>query len=129
DVEQALLLRRVTTADATVAVVRAGTIPYFAGRSAIDLLGKNDARVARAPATPVASALDFRPGHMKVDFAHSIGENRPDVVVQLRRRTALAAPFLDDAYRSVLLGGQCVQLREASPNVRWERLTLSRCGE
>lgn len=119
DVEQALALRRATTADAKVAVVRAGTIPYFADRPAVDLLGKNDARVAREPARFATGGdfRDFRPGHMKVDLAYSIGAQKPDVVVQLRRRESLARPFLQ-GYDEVLLGGACAYVLRASPHVR-----------
>ena len=111
DVEQALRLRDATTPDATLAVVRAGTIPYFADRYSIDLLGKNDKHVARGqvslPSGPVRFK-DFRPGHMKTDFAYSIGRLRPDVIVQLRKRTDEAKPFLRDDYQDLLLNGDCV---------------------
>jgi hypothetical protein len=42
DLEQALLFRKITTSEATILMARAGTIPYFADRYSIDLLGKND---------------------------------------------------------------------------------------
>lgn len=48
-VRQALLIRQLTDEHATIAVVWAGAAPYFAGRQAIDLLGKNDGKVAREP--------------------------------------------------------------------------------
>ena len=130
DVVQALRLRSVTTPDATIAVMRAGTIPYFSGRPAIDLLGKNDAEIAHGPvAAASVGYLDFRPGHMKFNFAHSIGQRQPDVIVQLRRRIALAQPFLDGRYQDVLFEGQCVFVRVASPRVRWDRLPRARCAD
>ena len=131
DVSQALLLRRATTPDASIAVMRAGTIPYFSGRPAVDLLGKNDAHVARGPVAAAASVSfrDFRPGHMKFDFAHSIGELQPDVIVQLRRRTALAKPYLD-GYRDLLVDGNCIWVRLGSPRILWNRLEAARgCPE
>ena len=58
EVEQALMLRRITTPEAVIAVVRAGTIPYFADRPSIDLLGKNDCTLPVSPrkCRPAASA-------------------------------------------------------------------------
>jgi hypothetical protein len=130
DVESALLLRRATSKDARIAIVRAGTIAYFADRYAIDLLGKNDTHVARVaakgPNGPVG-IRDFRPGHMKVDFAYSIGALKPDVIMQLRRRLGLAKPFLRDQYQDVDLNGSCLFARRASPRVFWEWLPPHGC--
>ena len=131
DVEQALGLRQSTTAGATVAVMRAGTIPYFAERAAVDLLGKNDRHIAHEPAHGASGAdnfREFRPGHVKFDFAYSIGDLRPDVVLQLRRREQLARPFLQD-YEDALLNGECVHVRRGSRSVRWDRLTRLGCHE
>jgi len=129
DVEQALLLRNATTPEATVAVMRAGTIPYFADRTSIDLLGKNDRRVAREPARLPGGPhrfVDWRPGHTKYDFAYSIGQLQPDVIVALRNRTNEAAPFLDE-YRGVLLAGSCAYVRRSSQTVVWNRLPSRGC--
>jgi hypothetical protein len=127
EVEAALELRRLTTADATVAVTRAGTIPYFSDRIGIDLLGKTDSHVARGPARMSASGLarfvEFRPGHMKFDYAHSIGREHPDLVVQLWRHVDEARPFLEKHYEAVLLRDMCVYARRGSPRVAWDRLT------
>jgi hypothetical protein len=131
DVEQAFLLRRATTADAAVAVMRAGTIPYFAGRHAIDLLGKNDRRVARMSVTAAGRSLDFRefrPGHNKFDFAYSIGQQRPDVILQLRRRASAAQPFMDD-YQDVAVNGSCIYVRRDSANVLWRELPAQACAD
>jgi hypothetical protein len=130
DVEEALLLRTATTGDARVAVVRAGTIPYFSDRYSIDLLGKNDPHVARGPAhvrSGLRHVLDFRPGHMKFDFAYSIGVERPDVVVQLRDRVEEALPLLGD-YTAVLLNRDCAYVRGGSARVERRRLPSDRCA-
>ncbi len=130
DVEQALRLRDATTPDAKLAVVRAGTIPYFADRYSIDLLGKNDKHVAHRevslPSGPVRF-MEFRPGHTKTDFAYSIGGLRPDVIVQLRKRTEQAKPFLRADYQALLLNGDCVYVLRASPHVLWDRLEAPGC--
>lgn len=78
-----LELREGTSPDASIAVVWAGAIPYFASRDAVDLLGKSDRYVARLPAR-----RPFVPGHNKWDYAYSIGTKRPDLIVQLWHETA-----------------------------------------
>jgi hypothetical protein len=83
-VRLALAVRDTTAPDASVAVVWAGIIPYFARRPAVDLLGRSDPTIARmAPRT-----RRFWPGHTKWDYGHSIGRLRPDVIVQLWSPTA-----------------------------------------
>ena len=72
-----LALRETTAPTATVAVLAAGAIPYYAERGSIDLLGKCDHVIATSPPHPVAT---FRPGHNKWDYAYSIGQLRPDVI-------------------------------------------------
>jgi hypothetical protein len=76
-----LLIRRATTSGATVAVTWAGSIPYFADRTCIDILGKTDPVIARLP--PV---VRFVPGHDRWDLNHSIGTLRPDIVTGLPLR-------------------------------------------
>ena len=81
DAEAALLgirLRDATPPHARIAVVTAGSTPYFAHRPAIDLLGKNDPVIARrAPVHPL------HPGHDRFDYRYSLGELKPHIVVQL----------------------------------------------
>ena len=129
DVALALHIRRLTDPNAAIAVMRAGTVPYFSGRPGVDMLGKNDRYIARhAAAVSSASVHDFRPGHMKFDFAHSIGDGQPDVIIQLRQRTDLARPFLG-GYEDRLLADDCVYFRRGSQHIRWDSLTASRCHE
>ena len=81
DAEAALLgirLRAATPPGTRIAVVAAGSTPYFAHRPAIDLLGKNDPVIARR-----APHHSFHPGHDRFDYRYSLGELKPDVVVQL----------------------------------------------
>lgn len=70
-----LMFREQLPADAVIALDWLGAPAYFSGRTAIDLLGKTDPHVARAPAGGT-----FRPGHNKMDPAYSIGRLRPDIV-------------------------------------------------
>ncbi len=126
DVAQALVLRNLTNPDATVAVMRAGTVPYFSGRPSVDMLGKTDRVIARGRAAQPATVRTFRPGHMKFDFAHSIGATQPDVIVQLRQRTDLARPFLS-VYDDRLIRGECTYFRRGSTHILWERVAAPHC--
>ena len=73
-----LCLRQNTPADARIAVVWAGSMPYYADRFAIDLLGKMDREIAASP--PKAK---FLPGHNKWDYAYSIETHKPDFILQV----------------------------------------------
>lgn len=131
DVEQALALRVATTPDASIAVIRAGTVPYFLERPCVDLLGKNDRHVAEEEprlATGLRDFRQFRPGHVKYDFAYSIAGLKPDVVLHLRRREDLARPFLKD-YDGTRLGNARIFLRRGSAHVLVERLPAVRDQE
>ena len=77
-----LHLRSSTPASASIAVLRAGAVPYFSHRHSFDLLGKNDAVVARAPARRNARG-EYMPGHTSWDLGFSIGELDPDIVTPL----------------------------------------------
>ncbi len=70
-----LHIQEATSPDAVIAVHAAGQIPYFSERTAIDLLGKSDAFIAKG-----SPATDFAPGHNKWNYAYSILELKPDVI-------------------------------------------------
>jgi hypothetical protein len=132
EVEEALLLRHVTTPDAVIAVVRAGTIPYFAERTSIDLLGKTDPHIAREVSrvsTGHKRFVDFRPGHTKFDYRYSIEQQRPDVVVQLWHNREEVLPYLNAFYTPLSLGKACIYVQNLSPRVRRDRLSAGRCGD
>jgi hypothetical protein len=78
--------------EARLASTWAGSLPYFARRTTIDILGKNDPRIAEME--PVAEA--FRPGHTKWDHEYSIGELRPEIVAQAWGGTASIADRLTE---------------------------------
>ena len=125
-----LYVKEITEEDAKVAVVVAGAIPYYSDRLSIDLLGKNDKLIARNEMKPTGgtSPLDFRPGHSKWDYAHSIGDQRPDVIVELWAGTSdEAAPYMEDyvvievgALSHFLYKGR-LYLRQGSEQVKWDR--------
>ena len=66
---------------------------------------------------------NMRPGHMKWDYAYTIGELKPDVIVSLWENTSdEAAPYMGD-YDFVAIGPKVkVFLRRGSTNINWELL-------
>ena len=97
--EVGLLLADATDPTTTIAVATAGAIPYWSERPAVDLLGKSDPVVAELDPDP---RYAFQPGHGKWDYDYSIGELRPDVVVQLWREDEEGRAVLEAAgYRNV----------------------------
>lgn len=125
-VETAMLLSRITTPDATIAVLAAGAVPYFTNRTAIDMLGKNDKKIAHEKmhrlsydSKPLYKYRAFYPGHLKWDYSYSIGELRPDVVVQIWGLGEEAAPYLEKRYVSALTPMGKIYLKRNSRNIRW----------
>jgi hypothetical protein len=99
-----IALHRATPRNASLGVMSAGAIPYFAERRSIDLLGKNDPVIAKGPAHP-----PFHPGHDKWNYAYSIGVLRPDIVIQVSVDNDLSDHAVlkseHDAYRAVYPDG------------------------
>jgi hypothetical protein len=125
-VNTALALQKITLPGAKIAVTAAGTEPYFLpDRYAIDILGKADKVIAREPIkVPVSLAgiADVRPGHMKWDYAYSIGKLKPDIIVQLWEGDFKSAePYLVN-YTEINVDGVSVFARKGSPMVLWEAL-------
>lgn len=74
----ALWLRENASANASVAVVPAGIVPYFSRRTALDVLGKNDKYIARLRQNKGALV-----GHGKFSPNYTLGK-KPDYVVSCR---------------------------------------------
>jgi hypothetical protein len=129
NLELALALQESTHPGASIAVIGAGTIPYLLpDRYAIDILGKADPVIAHGPVRTPMSIVDvpgMRPGHMKWDYAHTIGELQPDVIVSLWEGTGTEAePFLEDYVYGEIGNKLRVYLRRDSPNIIWENVLL-----
>ena len=73
-----VLVDRYSDEDASVAVIAAGSAPYFSRRYSIDLLGKSDPVVARER----PACCNDRIGHNKFDLDYSLGL-KPDFVMPL----------------------------------------------
>ena len=121
-VRSALTIQRISTREATVAVVWAGTVPYFCERTAIDLLGKSDPVIARsAPRIPagLAGVGEFWPGHNKWDHDYSIGQLKPDLVTELWRPLP---PSQQEAYEWIQSDGGDLLARRGSPHLHWDSI-------
>lgn len=124
-IERALVVSEITRKEATIAVVWDGAIPYFAQRSTVSILGKNDKHIAHGPMRMTqgpGKLVAFYPGHLKWDYAYSIGELKPDVVVHLWQAEEEAAPYLYPSYMQVTIKGFAFHLRRGSPHVLWDRV-------
>jgi hypothetical protein len=133
----ALALQDTTRPGTSVAVIGAGTIPYMLpDHYAIDILGKTDPVIARGPIRPSLGIPDvaflqpgnenrMRPGHMKWNYAHTIGELRPDVIVSLWDETKKEAePYLHEYILADLGDENVVYLRKDSPNILWGQVVV-----
>ncbi|MFZ0546391.1 MAG: hypothetical protein WAM60_13180 [Candidatus Promineifilaceae bacterium] len=114
-----LVLEDITWPNTSIGVFWAGTLPYFAHRPAVDLLGKNDAYVARLPANEGSR----KPGHNKFDYEYALTEERPDLIVSPLSLTAVSDPQTfpgytkgDDAYSGQLFLDKAYQQNYA-PNL------------
>ncbi len=72
-----ILLAAATTKETRLAVVAAGATPYFSMRPSEDMLGKNDAVIAKKAPVGV-----FSPGHDKWDYHYTLGERHPDIMIE-----------------------------------------------
>lgn len=126
-VKTALMLKRITKSDATIAVVSSGLIPYFADRTAIDMLGKNDKKIARQEMRRLSDDSRmlykyraFYPGHLKWDYSYSIGYLKPDVVVRIWGPDEEALPYLEGKYLKVRTSAGDVYLKRNSKHILWD---------
>jgi hypothetical protein len=130
-VERALAIAKITNDRATVAVVWDGAIPYFSERPAVSILGKNDRTIAHERMRTASGAkkiVAFYPGHLKWDYAYSIGQLKPDVVGQLWYEPESAGPYLQREYTQVKIGGFGIYLRNGSANILWDRVRSLAAG-
>jgi len=131
-VEIANLVTEITDKEAKVAVLAAGIVPYLSNRCSIDLLGKNDKKIAREKVrvSPLDNKLPpFYPGHIKWNFEYSIGELKPDVIVQLWGWPFNdwwqidAKPYLENSYIAVeWKESKKIYLLKDSPHILWDKL-------
>jgi hypothetical protein len=123
-----LMIKAVTNPNATVAVVAAGNVCYFAHRTCIDEFGKSDAVIAKGPImVPLDSDWQtLRPGHVKWNYAYSLGELKPDVVSDIRAYTDKEAEAYLPGYQKIKMNGHFMYFKTGSPNINWEELQNER---
>ena len=64
----------------------------------------------------------FYPGHLKWDYEYSIGQLKPDVVVELWESPQEAKPYLEKNYVEVSVQGFHLYLYKNSTNILWDKL-------
>lgn len=127
--ERAIQIDAITADNAVIAVIWAGTIPYFSDRTYIDLYGKSDKIVAKGKmqiypprATPIESALVFVPGHTKWDYAYSIGKLKPDIITMVHPYEH-AKPYLEGKYTLRKFKNFDLYIRKESNRLTIDKLT------
>jgi hypothetical protein len=91
-----------------VAATWAGSFFYYSDAAGVDILGKCDPVVARAPVDPDLPAT----GHNRLDLSHSLGELKPDWVITVPPGLPLADPWMHTVYdrklwEDPLFAGHC----------------------
>jgi hypothetical protein len=131
-VRAGLALGKLTGPRATVAVVGAGTIPFYSDRRGVDLLGKCDPSIARvAPdLSGVGSwyGMITMPGHNKYDLRRCIVEKKPTYVETPRWGRDDVSEWVSEHYAEVKFEGVSLLLLRGSPDVRWEMLGTARAA-
>lgn len=126
NVNTALVLKQLTSQEASIGVFWAGTIPYFSGRHAFDFLGKSDRYIAHlAPDTSGAISWDGMrsvPGHNKYDLNYSIGTLRPTYVQGFRWGTQDVSDIAMRQYIKFNIEGVILFLDKDSHAVLWRKL-------
>ena len=128
NVNAAIAINQLTTTDATVGVLWAGTIPYFTGRRAFDFLGKCDSHIAHLPpdiSGKIAwNGMNSVPGHNKYDLNYSIKTLQPTYVQQLNWGSQDLTEWAKDKYVKVAFFGGSLFLLKDSPAVSWGKINF-----
>jgi len=74
------------------------------------------------PSQTASSLGDIRPGHMKWDYDYSIGQLKPDMIVQLWGDKEVAYDYIEKYYTVVEVDGMLFSARSDSPHILWERV-------
>ena len=124
----AVAIMALTRPGASIGVIWAGTLPYYADRKAIDYLGKSDAHIAGLKAD-VSGASGWGsqisiPGHNKYDLQYSIVERRPTYSQAFAWGYATVRPYFVQNYARVeyhgAAGTKTIFLLKDSPLVCWD---------
>lgn len=119
-VKAGIELSRSVDPPGSVAVMAAGTVPYYSGLRGVDVLGKSDRTIARMPTVYVAGRTVI-PGHKKYDLDHSIKKLRPDVLYDALRWSRYQPGIFEFVKENYVQRGT-LWYRRDSPYVHWDRL-------
>jgi hypothetical protein len=120
-VKDGIALSRYADAKGSVAVMAAGTVPYYSGLRGVDILGKSDRTIARTRPHRGIGSNSVSPGHNKYDLYYSIGKLRPDVLYDALGRSRYQ-PGIFELVRERYVQRGRFWFRRDSPYVRWDRL-------
>ena len=125
-VNTAIALNQLTTEEATIGVYAAGSIPYFADRTAIDFLGKSDRYIAQLPPDVSGSigwsGMNSVPGHNKYDLNYSIKTLKPTYVQDFQWGAQDLSQWAETQYVKVDYHGVSLFLLKGSPFVYWNKI-------
>jgi hypothetical protein len=124
----AIAINALTDPGATIGVIWAGTLPYYADRVGVDFLGKSDARIAHLKADISGSVswggMISVPGHNKYDLQYSIVELQPTYVQVYSWGYQTVKPWVVQHYVRLdyqgVRGSKTVWLLKDSPLVCWD---------
>jgi len=126
NVNAAIVLGQLTTKDATIGVLAAGTVSYFTDRTAIDFLGKSDRYIAHL--SPDVSGriawagMTSVPGHNKYDLNYSIKTLKPTYVQGFKWGGQDLSQWAKTNYVKVEYNGISLFLLKDSPSVLWNKI-------
>jgi hypothetical protein len=120
-VRDGIALSRYADPGGSVAVMAAGTVPYYSGMRGVDILGKSDRHIARTRPHPGIGSASVTPGHNKYDLYYSIGKLRPDVLYDALARSRYQ-PGIFELVRERYVQRGAFWFRRDSPHVHWDRL-------
>jgi hypothetical protein len=125
NVNVAIGINALTTKDASIGVVWAGALPFYADRRAVDFLGKSDKHIANLPAH-----LDIAlPGHNKFDLQYSIRTLQPTYIQSFQRnneenlRDWVVKNYIRTDYITKY-GNITLILKRNDPSILWDKGTL-----
>ncbi len=124
----AIAIDALTTPGASIGVIWAGTLPYYADRTGVDFLGKSDARIAHLQADVTGSVswggMISVPGHNKYDLEYSIVQLQPTYVQAYSWGYQTVKPWVEQHYVRLdyqgVMGSKTVWLLKDSPLVCWD---------
>ncbi len=126
NVSTALILSYILKPNASIAVVWAGAIPYYAQFKAIDILGKSDAYIAGL-SPDVSGSVSWNhmksvPGHNKYDLNYSILEKRPTYTERIKWGQQNVFNKVKGIYYSLKLGNMTFFLLKNSKDIDWTKV-------